>query len=119
MPAVVDMQDTVAVAGEGGNVTLLGVIVPQLRPEGTVSDNDTVPEKPLRAAIIIVEVAGEPGLTGEGDEAEMEKSLGQDPTVAPSNWDSPETIVVMLRVPPVNLNWSMLDEPPSAAPPVS
>jgi hypothetical protein len=55
VPAVVELQDTVAVAGNGG-VTLSGVIAPQVRPAGTVSVNATVPAKPFTPVTVIVEV---------------------------------------------------------------
>jgi hypothetical protein len=48
-------------AGEGGMLTLVGVIVPQVRPDGTgVSDRAIVPVKPLADVTVIVEFAGEP-----------------------------------------------------------
>jgi len=73
LPAVVEVHVRVALVGEGGNVTLLGVIVPQLRPEGTVSDNDTVPEKVDVAVNVLVEAIEEPRVP-DGEVAEMEKS---------------------------------------------
>jgi hypothetical protein len=56
VPAVVELQDTVAVAGKGG-ITLSGVIAPQVRPIGTVSVRATVPAKPFNDVTVIVEVA--------------------------------------------------------------
>jgi hypothetical protein len=52
-----------------------GVIAPQVRPEGTVSVNETDPVNPLRAVMVIVEVAEVPAWTAAGEVAEMEKSL--------------------------------------------
>jgi hypothetical protein len=54
VPAKVEVQDTVAVPEP---VTVAGVIVPQLRPDGTRSASKTVPANPLRAVMVTVEVA--------------------------------------------------------------
>jgi len=54
LPAVVELQDTVAVPEP---VTLLGVMAPQVSPAGTVSVRDTTPEKPFTAVTVIVEAA--------------------------------------------------------------
>jgi len=53
---------------------LLGLIDPQLRPDGIVSVRDTVPENPLSAETVTVDVADWPALTGAGEVAEIEKS---------------------------------------------
>ncbi len=53
MPATLALHDTVAVPDP---VKLLGEIDPQLKPDGTVSVNDTVPLKPFSGAMLIVEV---------------------------------------------------------------
>jgi len=52
----------------------LGVIAPQVRPEGTVSVNVTTPAKPLTAVMVIVDVADWPTLTGAGEDAAIVKS---------------------------------------------
>ena len=52
--AVLDEQETVAVPDP---VTVLGIIAPQLRPDGTVSVKETTPVNPLIAVMVIVEVA--------------------------------------------------------------
>ena len=70
-PAVVELQDTVAVPEP---VTLLGVIAPHVKPAGTVSVRDTVPAKPPTAVTVIVEVADDPALTAAGDVALIVKS---------------------------------------------
>jgi hypothetical protein len=57
VPAVVLLQDRVAVAGDGGRMTLAGVIAPQVRPAGTVALKETVPVNPLRAVTVIVDMA--------------------------------------------------------------
>jgi hypothetical protein len=55
-------------------VTLVGVIAPQVRLAGTVSVRLTVPANPLRAAIVIVEVADVPTVTAAGEVAAIVKS---------------------------------------------
>jgi hypothetical protein len=71
VPAVVEEQDTVVLPDA---VMLPDNIVPQVRPDGTVSVSRTVPANPLRAVIAIVEVADWPVLTATGEEAAMLKS---------------------------------------------
>ena len=56
-------------------VTLVGEIVPQVKPVGTVSVNETVPVKPFNAVTVIVEVAAVFTLTAAGEVAEIEKSV--------------------------------------------
>jgi len=55
---------------------LLGVIDPQVRPDGIVSVRATVPENPLSADTVIVEVPDWPAFIGAGELADMEKSGG-------------------------------------------
>ena len=55
-------------------VTLLGEIEPQVKPDGTISVRATVPVKPFRYVIVIVEVVEEPSFTVAGELAEMLKS---------------------------------------------
>ena len=69
--AVVELQDSVA---DPEPVTLEGVIVPHVRPAGTVSVRVTVPGKPFSAVIVIVEVAEDPAGTDAGEVAEIVKS---------------------------------------------
>ena len=66
-----ELQDRVA---EPVAVTLDGVIAPQARPEGTVSVNVTVPAKPFKYVIVIVEVADVFRTTAAGELAETVKS---------------------------------------------
>jgi hypothetical protein len=54
VPAVVELQETVAVPDP---VTLVGVIAPQVRPAAGVSVRETTPAKPFSAVIVIVDVA--------------------------------------------------------------
>ncbi len=72
VPAVVELQETVAVPEL---VTLVGVIAPQVRPAAGVSVRLTIPVKPFRAVIVMVEVADWPALTAAGEVAAMVKSL--------------------------------------------
>lgn len=65
------LHDTVALPEP---VTPLGVIVPQVRPGGIVSVKVTVPAKWLMAFIVMVDVAEEPALRGEGDDEAIPKS---------------------------------------------
>ncbi len=75
VPAAVALQDNVAVAGDGGRVTLAGLIAVQARPVGSgVSDRPTVPVKPLTAVTVMVETADEPAFTAAGEVAVMVKS---------------------------------------------
>ncbi len=71
VPAVVELQDTVAVPEP---VTLVGVMAPQVRPAGGVSVRLTTLVKPFTAVTVIVEVADCPALTAAGEVAVMVKS---------------------------------------------
>lgn len=54
--SIVEVQDRVAVAGDGGSVTLGGVMAPQVLPAGTVDARVTVPVKPFKPVTVMVEV---------------------------------------------------------------
>jgi hypothetical protein len=54
--------------------TLLGVTIPQVSPDGTISVRLTDPAKWFIAATVIVEVAELPAFTGAGDAAAVVKS---------------------------------------------
>ena len=56
-------------------VTLVGLIAPQVSPDGTVSVRLTTPVNPLIAVTVIVEVADVLMTTAAGDVAEMVKSV--------------------------------------------
>ena len=73
VPAVVELQDSVAVAGNGGT-TLDGVMAPQVKPAGTVSVRATVPANPFTAPTVIVETADVPAFTAAGEVAAIVKS---------------------------------------------
>ena len=68
---MVAVQDTVAVPDP---VMLLGVMIPQVRPDGTVSVRPTTPAKWLMELIVMVELTEEPTLTGAGEDAAIPKS---------------------------------------------
>ena len=69
--AVEELHDTVAVPDPS---KLMGEIVLQLRPLGTVSDNAIVPVNPFTDVRVIVEVVDCPAMTGAGVLAVMVKS---------------------------------------------
>jgi len=71
VPAVVELQDTVAVPEP---VIVPGVIAPQVSPAGTVSVKVTTPANPLTAVIVIVDTADWPAFTAAGEEAAVVKS---------------------------------------------
>ncbi len=63
-------------------VTLVGLIVPHVRPAGTVSVKETVPVNPLSAVTVIVELADVLITTAAGDVALMLKSVTVNVAVA-------------------------------------
>ena len=75
---------------------LFGVIVPQVRPDGTVSVMLTTPAKWFTAATVIVEVAEVPTFTGEGDVAPIVKSRNW--KVAVALWTSGVLVPVIVAV---------------------
>lgn len=68
---MVALHETVAVPDP---VMLLGVMVPQVSPDGTVSVRLTTPAKWFAAATVIVEPAELPALTEPGEVAVIVKS---------------------------------------------
>ena len=54
---------------------LVGVIAPQVSPDGIVSVRATMPAKPFSGVIVIVEVGDCPTFTGAGEEAAIVKSM--------------------------------------------
>ena len=87
------VQDTVAVPDP---VMLLGEMVPQVRPDGTVSVRLTVPENWLIALIVMVDTAEEPALTGAGDDPAIPKSWTWKIEVAV--WTSEPLVPVIVSV---------------------
>ena len=71
MPATVALHETVAVPDP---VTLVGVIAPQVSPEGVESVRFTVPVKRLRAVMVIVELVDVAAFAGAGELAMIVKS---------------------------------------------
>ena len=90
---MVELQVIVAVPDP---TTLPGAILPQVRLAGTVSVNVTVPVNPLRAVMVIVEVAVVPAVTAAGEVAAIVKSVTEN--VAVVEWDSAPLAPVMVRV---------------------
>ena len=75
VPSWVEWQASVAVAGEEVRVMLVWLIAVQVSPLGSgVSESETVPENPLTAVIVIVEVALFPVVTATGEVMVIEKS---------------------------------------------
>jgi hypothetical protein len=71
LPSTVALQETVAVPDP---VTLLGVIVPQVKPDGTVSVRATDPAKWFAADTLTVEIDELPAFAGDGEVAAIAKS---------------------------------------------
>jgi len=96
VPAVVELQDTVAVPDP---VTLLGAIAPQVNPVGTVSVKETTPAKPPTDVTVIVDEAELPALTAAGEVADIVKSCGAvNVNVAVAEWLSDPLVPVTVRV---------------------
>jgi hypothetical protein len=93
VPSVVELHDTVAVPEV---VTLVGLMAPQVNPEGTVSVNETFPVNPLTSAMVIVDVAEVPTITAAGDVAAIVKSVMV--KVAVAGWVREPLVPVMVRV---------------------
>jgi len=87
------LHETVAVPEP---VTLFGVIVPHVSPDGTVSVRLTSPAKWLIELIVMVDPAEEPALTGAGDDAMIPKSWTWKIGVAV--WTSEPIVPVIVRV---------------------
>jgi hypothetical protein len=90
---VVELQVRVAVPEP---VIVLGVIAPQVSPDGTVSVRVTTPANPLSAVTVMVEVDEPPAGTEAGDVAAMVKSTKL--KVAVAVWTSGLLVPVMVRV---------------------
>jgi len=93
LPAALALHETAAVPDP---VTLLGVMVPHVSPDGTVSVIPTDPAKWFTAARVIVELAELPALTGVGDVAAIVKSRNW--KVAVALWSSGVLIPVIVAV---------------------
>lgn len=74
---------------------LLGVKELHVSPEGIVSDNAIVPEKPFRAERVIEDVAEEPVATDEGEVALTAKSLKL--KVVDVKWTSTPLVAVIVN----------------------
>ena len=90
------MQDSVAVPEP---LRVLGVIVPQVSPVGTVSVRATAPAKPACEVTVIVDEADEPVFTAAGDVAEIVKSgVAPKVNVTVVEWDKDPLAPVILTV---------------------
>lgn len=74
---------------------VLGVIVPQIKPDGIKSVRLIVPVNPLTAVRVMVEAAGMPTWTGAGELAEIVKSVTWKLVVA--EWVTPPFVPVIVR----------------------
>jgi len=90
--AVVALHESVALPEF---VMLLGVMVPQVSPAGTVSVKATVPVKPPIAVTVIVDVIVAPGFP-DGEVANMVKSVTMN--VAVVECESVPLVPVMVRL---------------------
>jgi len=70
--ALVELQESVAVPDP---VMLDGVIIPHVRPAGTVSVTDTFPANPFSPVIVMVDMADWPASIAAGEVAVMVKSV--------------------------------------------
>lgn len=93
MPATVALHETVAVPAPA---ILFGVMVPQVKPDGTVSVRLTVPAKWFTADRVIVAVAEFPAFTGAGDVPAIVKSRNWN--VAVALWISGVLVAVIVAV---------------------
>jgi len=90
------VQETVAVPEL---VMVLGEIVLQLSPVGMVSVRDTIPVKPFRAVIVMVEVGDWPTLAWAGEEPSIEKSgLDVTETATVARWEREPLVPVTVTV---------------------
>ena len=96
MAARVALHDTVA---DPDPVKLLGVIAPQVRPDGIASVSEIVPEKPLRAVNVMVEMDDCPTFTGAGWDAEIVKSvIASTVTAIVAEWEREPLVPVTLTL---------------------
>jgi len=94
LPATVALHETVAVPDP--LLMLLGVIGPQLRPEGAMSVRATEPVKPFNGLTLMVETEEDPAFTSAGEFAAMMKSWNM--KIAIEEWTSGVLVPVMVRV---------------------
>ena len=84
MPETVALHETVAVPDP---VMVVGLIVPQARPDGALSVRETMPLKRLADVMVIVDVAEDPALRGAGEDADVLKSQNWKSVVVEwTNW---------------------------------
>ncbi len=75
---------------------LVGLMVPHVRPVGTLSVRVTVPPNPFSDVIVILEEAGVPVFEGAGEVTEMPKSVMVNMVVA--EWDREPDVPVIVSV---------------------
>ena len=88
------LHETVAVPDP--LLMLLGVISPQVKPEGAMSVRATEPVKPFNGVIVMVETAEDPAFTSAGEFAAMIKSWNM--KIAIEEWTSGVLVPVIVRV---------------------
>jgi hypothetical protein len=93
LPATLALQETVAVPDP---VTLFGVMLPQVKPEGTVSVKLTTPAKWFTLATVIVVMEDAPAFEGLGGLAAIVKFRNWKREVAV--WTSDPLVPVRVRV---------------------
>lgn len=80
---------------------LVGLMV-AVRPGDEVTESDTVPEKPLTAAVVIVDVAEEPGASVMLDGLAVMVKSGAGPAVTvivtPVKWDNVPLVAVTIAL---------------------
>jgi len=87
------VHETVALPGA---VTLLGVMAPQNKPLGMVSVSMTVPGKPFRGEMVIVELVDEPSFTAVGGDALIVKFWNR--KIDAVEWVNEPLVPVRVRV---------------------
>jgi hypothetical protein len=95
VPPAFALQETVAVPDP---VKVVGLIVPHVSPDGTLSVRETVPVKPFSDVIVMVEVADWPALTAAGVEAVTVKSAWFAVNVAIAEWVREPLVPVTVSV---------------------
>jgi hypothetical protein len=96
VPAPVELHETDA---DPEPVTLVGLMAPQVSPDGTVSVRETVPAKPPCDVIVMVDVADWPVLTAAGELAAIVKSCAVlNVSAAGAEWVNVVLVPVTVRV---------------------
>ncbi len=99
VPLTGAVQVRLAIAGDGGKVTLVGIMGPQVRPVGPDSLRATVPVKPLRKDTAIEETEVEPAFMEAGDVALMAKSAKVKVADVGSDREPIVPVIVTMKLP--------------------